>query len=892
MITFISPLLLSLISYIGQTKAEEIDFTLLQSILPPISEACDSHFSSAQANSDQQTSSTFTYSDGSSDWDSSSAPYEPQLFLAEMSHDNIGNSNHSWTMRLGSAGNVYSFRGAYGEAMPPQGLSNAPWVDEVFQTVSVNQAKNQNSGKKYFIHQAGTYTKDSPYTDNNPFHSPNIAKHCSGRTCMFGAWGQQAHIPTFHESAALYFNSYTDCGDGVVEFTSAIHNAETDLENGDDFTYFNVPWTGIRKSVLRDILVSDKDSQDLTQVYPLKGWPDMTSGDEEVDNTGGYITFAEELQVSDEVNAATPYVMPSENGESLRLIVNKNNPFRQSQIHSDRYGEHCGYLRINPTFHVATGCRDCNLWFENSRTGEGVHVVVTIHWNWISSVYSHIYFCPRGVTDADMNAIFRQGDEVLIKYNNSGKPAEENFALTHVYGRQNDLVDNWAPYRVRFGGTVSTERDANIYTINTRLEVDPGDTYVYRQYLITGEYNGMEAQGKAWVEEAYEVHIPLGELEGDDIHLFSADETSFTVAVGSGTCPQGVNRCTGKSAPGYNLIAHFAITCGSNSYVGSDRYAFSPARASDTDNVRSYVCDGETNDTRPTWQLLGYFQDGSCDFLLNASYDSTTYTCQPSSSPTIVPSSNPTLVPSPVPSSSPTLVPSPVPSSAPTCFPFHLLPSGSSSECDGILYDPITSREECVEAGLAVGGILRDGRLKIGSSTLWPKGCFLSTHNDDAVVYSTSDGFANPMYSNVCRKKDPCVPITLAPTPAPDEYILLPRGSSSECEGSYRPVPEEDCAEAGLAVGGILRRGRMKTGTSSSWPLGCFLSTHSDSAIVFSTGSNPSANIKYSSVCIVGGSDVDEQVMRINPGDEEKEIEVFFVALFNKVLIRFLDVLN
>ena len=65
--------------------------------------------------------------------------------------------------------------------------------------VAVSQAKQRQAsqtGKSYFIHQAGTYQRDG---QDVPFYSPSIAKHCTGDTCYFASWGQHAHVPTpFH----------------------------------------------------------------------------------------------------------------------------------------------------------------------------------------------------------------------------------------------------------------------------------------------------------------------------------------------------------------------------------------------------------------------------------------------------------------------------------------------------------------------------------------------------------------------------------------------------------------------------------------------------------------------------------------------------------------------
>eukprot|EP00054_Salpingoeca_dolichothecata_P018019 m.109740 g.109740 ORF g.109740 m.109740 type:complete len:132 (+) comp22695_c2_seq7:24-419(+) len=54
-----------------------------------------------------------------SKWDAMSAPYEEDLFLAEMEHTNE-NVNKTWKIRIGSGSNIYSFIAAFGEAVPPQ----------------------------------------------------------------------------------------------------------------------------------------------------------------------------------------------------------------------------------------------------------------------------------------------------------------------------------------------------------------------------------------------------------------------------------------------------------------------------------------------------------------------------------------------------------------------------------------------------------------------------------------------------------------------------------------------------------------------------------------------------------------------------------------------------
>ena len=169
--------------------------------------------------------------------------FEEALFRASLTHaDADGNS---WTVRIGTGGNMYSHYSPdrHGEAMPPQGHTDAPWIDEVQQCVAVNGNLNQ-LGKEYdhpeyctgdpsatppegvchmyYVHQAGAYQRDDPDTDT-PFYSPSLAHHCADNWCAFAGWGTQAHVPTPFTSPIMYFNKYTNCGNGVLEHVQMIH---------------------------------------------------------------------------------------------------------------------------------------------------------------------------------------------------------------------------------------------------------------------------------------------------------------------------------------------------------------------------------------------------------------------------------------------------------------------------------------------------------------------------------------------------------------------------------------------------------------------------------------------------------------------------------------------
>ena len=150
-----------------------LDDILFESMIPTSSKRCISNAENARK---QTTSFTFTHEPSPSTWATTAAKFEPELFVAEMKNENQLDQNKSWTIRLGQGGNIYSFRGAYGEAMPPQKHGGGEYVDEVTQTVSVDMALNQQSGGLYYIHQGGVYRNDGKYT-KNPFFSPNLATH-------------------------------------------------------------------------------------------------------------------------------------------------------------------------------------------------------------------------------------------------------------------------------------------------------------------------------------------------------------------------------------------------------------------------------------------------------------------------------------------------------------------------------------------------------------------------------------------------------------------------------------------------------------------------------------------------------------------------------------------
>lgn len=204
-----------------------LDAAILQDVLESYTE----HEASTCTGAAGSTTFTFDYPglNAASEWYPDFEAFEEDVFLAAMSHTDAGNK--SWTIRLGQGGNMYSHYcpNMHGETMPPQAHTDAPFIDEVHQSVSVNGYLNFGEARcngqncpANFVHGAGTYQRDPPYT-NVPFYSQSVAKHCAGDSCTFASWGQQAHVATIFTSSVMTFNKYTNCGNGIIEHTEVVH---------------------------------------------------------------------------------------------------------------------------------------------------------------------------------------------------------------------------------------------------------------------------------------------------------------------------------------------------------------------------------------------------------------------------------------------------------------------------------------------------------------------------------------------------------------------------------------------------------------------------------------------------------------------------------------------
>jgi len=234
---------------------------------------------------------------------------EHSVFLASL-HSN------SWQLGVGKGGQIYSFRGPFGESVPPQ-RKDAPWMDEVWQLVATSESivdpvhsfQNANPAMRqavapflYFIHQSGIYTGGRSGENHivDSFYSPCLRKRWNPSTNALELvnWAQQANSPCVWKSGVLVYTSYRDVGGGVLEINQVLHNFGTERLN-----FFNTPWGGVRKSSLPHTVLSDGDDS-WSAVSGTWGWENIPS--QPIKKTGGWIGWVQDPE--------------SENSPALALV--------------------------------------------------------------------------------------------------------------------------------------------------------------------------------------------------------------------------------------------------------------------------------------------------------------------------------------------------------------------------------------------------------------------------------------------------------------------------------------------------------------------------------------------------------------------------------------------
>ncbi len=240
------------------------------------------------------------YSPNGSTWAISEVISDSIVFQAEMEYQHPTDSTKSYQLRIGKGGQIYSLRSAFGESIPPQWRkpkheggdtvvnASAPWVDEVWQMVAVDTKKNKRKNKEhYFVHQAGVYSKTEE--QKTPFYSPLLADFHDNNKQSYSVvnWGQQAHtsynLKTKHTSDILYYTSYTNLGDGIIQVDGMVYNF-----GHDNINHINIPWGGVRISSLEHFFVSNPDG---TYTERLDRFGSKSAKDK-LTNTDGWMIYS------------------------------------------------------------------------------------------------------------------------------------------------------------------------------------------------------------------------------------------------------------------------------------------------------------------------------------------------------------------------------------------------------------------------------------------------------------------------------------------------------------------------------------------------------------------------------------------------------------------------
>ncbi len=161
--------------------------------------------------------------------------------------------------------------------------------------------------------------------------------------------------------------------------------------------------------------------------------------------------------------------------------------------------------------------------------------------------------------------------------------------------------------------------------------------------------------------------------------------------------------------------------------------------------------------------------------------------------------------------------------------PYMRLPR-SYNQCPKFMF---LSKEDCADAGLAVGGTLRNGKLLEGSWGHLPFGCLIYHEGDAAIYYNSRYGRNDGRWESVCSR---------------GSLTLFPKSFTGGCPPSMDFSTSQECAAAGLTAGGRLLSGSVAKGSWDHLPSGCSI-LQSNGGIYYNSNSTGVNNGDYSSLC-------------------------------------------
>jgi len=196
-------------------------------------------------------------------------------------------SSQDWELRVGKGGQIYSLiTDELGETVPPQKTQGdvAPWVDEVWQTVAVDQTATPTP----YNHSSGVYLANPEL--NEPYYTPRLATQIDENDKSFYSinWSQPSNDGGSYQldrkSYLLNLTKYKDLGDGVIEVTLGHYNFGPDT-----YDWHNMPWGGVRRTSMDHGFYTQSDQQTYD---PLTGhWAEPIR---KTEDTGGWFVFSSE----------------------------------------------------------------------------------------------------------------------------------------------------------------------------------------------------------------------------------------------------------------------------------------------------------------------------------------------------------------------------------------------------------------------------------------------------------------------------------------------------------------------------------------------------------------------------------------------------------------------
>lgn len=168
-----------------------------------------------------------------------------------------------WEISIGAGGQLYSWRGPWGEAIAPQA---GPWMDEVWQATLHSPGAQQvlNAIRQYdknetnfngtvgeaFVHGSGSNIRSNAYTPEeaqassgmNMFFLPMLARWYDAESKSYSMinLGQSPTQPTVLHHKILFYSRYRYLGDGVLEVENVAFNFG-EYEYGRN----GIPWGGV-----------------------------------------------------------------------------------------------------------------------------------------------------------------------------------------------------------------------------------------------------------------------------------------------------------------------------------------------------------------------------------------------------------------------------------------------------------------------------------------------------------------------------------------------------------------------------------------------------------------------------------------------------------------------